>query len=170
MPELKHEHSVVVETPPDEVYEYVSDLRRHNEWNHSPQEIKKVTEGPVEVGTLFHTTEEPPRDVPWLASAVILPLYNKLLGIKDYTGAELTALEPGHRVAWQAWMPMRGDKRFQEVHWEIVLEPQNGSTRVTQRSHWIPKHWLANPSAFADIVASEVEKNLASLKKTLEEG
>lgn len=167
MPELKHEHSVVIEAPPEQIYEYVSDFRRHTEWNYQPQEIKKVSEGPVGVGSMFHTIEEYPKDLSWIVKAM-MPLFTRLLGSKDYTAAEITAMEPGKRFAWTSWQPIRGGNRALEVHWEILLEPQDGSTRLTQRSHWIPKHRMSDPTMLEDSIAQGVEENLTQLREILE--
>lgn len=168
MPDVKHEHSVTIEAPADEVYEVVSDFRRHTEWNYQPQEITKVTEGPVDVGTVFHTKEEYPPDLPWFMTKVMMPIFTRVLGSKDYTAAEITEMAPGRRVAWTAWQPIRGGKRALEVHWEIELEPQNGATRVTQRSHWVPKHKMSDPSMLEDSIADGVEDGLNRLKELLE--
>ena len=128
--------------------------------------MKKVTEGPVDVGSRFHTTEELPREMSWLMKK-LSPLFFKLMGTKDYTVAEITDMKPGRRVAWKSWQPIRGGRAL-EVDWEILLEPRNGATRLTQRSHWVSKHSMSDPNMLADEAATEVEKNLAQLKKILE--
>ena len=168
MPDLKHESSVVIEAPPEEIYEYLSDLRRHTEWSYQPQEITKVSGGPVGVGTRYHAAEEYPRDLSWIMRNLMVPIMTKMLGSADYTVAEIRAMEPGRRLAWESWQPIRGDKRALEVHWEIVLEPQNGSTVVTQRSHWIPRHKMSDPSMLAESIDREVTDNLSRLKRIVE--
>lgn len=168
MPDVKNEHSVVIEAPAGEVYDYIADFRRHTEWNYQPQEITKVTEGPVGVGTVFHTKEEYPKGLPWFMEKVMMPIFTRLLGTKDYTAAEITAMEPGRRLAWTSWQPIRGGRRAIEVHWEIELEPENGATRVTQHSHWIGKHRMSDPSMLEDIIADGVEDGLNRLKALLE--
>ena len=77
-------------------------------------------------------------------------------------------MEPNRRLAWKSWQPLRDGKRALEVDWEIVLEPENGGTRLTQRSQWVGKHSMSNPSMLADEVAYEVEDNLERLKQILE--
>ena len=168
MPDVRHEHSVTIEAPAGEIYDYLSDFRRHTEWNYQPQKITKVTEGPVGVGTVFHTEEKYPQDLSWFFTRVLMPIFTRVLGSKDYTAAEITAMEPGQRLAWTAWQPIRGGKRALEVHWEIELEPQNGATRVTQRSHWVPKHKMSDPSMLEDSIAEGVEEGLNRLKALLE--
>lgn len=167
MGELKHEHSVVIKASREDVYEYVSDFQRHTEWNYQPQEITKVSEGPVGVGSVFHTEEKLPKDLPFYMH-MMMPVFTLVLGAKDYTAAEITAMEPDRRFAWKSWQPIRGGKRAMEVQWELLLEPQNGSTRVTQRSHWIPKHSMSDPTMLEDNIADGVAENLARLKEILE--
>ena len=77
-------------------------------------------------------------------------------------------MEPGRRLAWTAWQPIRGGKRALEVHWEIELESQNGDARGTQRSHWIPRHQMSGPGMLEDSIAEGVEEGLNRLKALLE--
>lgn len=168
MPDLKHDHSVIIDAPADEIYDYVSTFRKHTEWNDQPQEIEKVSEGPVDVGTRFHTREKLPKGLSWFMKTVMMPIFTRVLGSADYTVAEITAMEPNRRFAWTAWQPIRGGKRAVEVHWEIELEPHNGATRVTQRSHWIPRHKMSDPTMLEDNIADGVEENLSRLKRLLE--
>ena len=168
MPELKHEHSVMIDASPQEVYQYVSDFQRHTEWNYQPQEITRVSEGPEGVGSVYHTTEKMPDDLSWLMRKVFSPLFMMIMGSKDYTAAEITAMEPGKRFAWKSWQPLRGGDRALEVDWELLLEPENGSTHLTQRCHWIPKHSMSDPTMLEDSVKNGMAKNLNHLKEILE--
>ncbi|MDX1664067.1 MAG: SRPBCC family protein [Candidatus Promineifilaceae bacterium] len=167
MADMKVQRSVVVEAPPEKVYDYISDFQRHTEWNYQPQKIEKVSDGPVGVGSTFHTTEALPRELPWLMKK-LSPLFFKLMGSADHTVAEITAMEPARRLAWKSWQPIRGGKRAVEVEWEILLEPENGGTRLIQRSHWVGKHSMSDPSMFADEADHELEDNLGRLKQILE--
>jgi len=168
MAELKHKHSVVIDAPPEKVYDYIADFQRHTEWNYQPQKITKVSEGPVGVGSVFHTKEKLPGDLSWLMRKVFSPILMKIVGSKDYTAAEITAMDPGERLAWKSWQPIRGGDRALEVDWEISLESQNGGTRVTQRSHWVSKHPMSDPTMLEDSVKNGVANNLNKLKEILE--
>ena len=145
----------------------MADFQRHTEWNYQPQEIKKVSEGPVGVGSRFHTKEKLPKDLPF-HFRLLMPVFTRVLGSKDYTAAEITAMEPGERFAWTSWQPLRGDKRALEVNWELRLEPQNETTRVTQRSHWVPIHGMSDPTMLEENIAKGVAENLNQLKQILE--
>jgi len=167
----KGERSIVIEAPADVVYNYLCDFRRHTEWNYQPTEITKVSDGPVDVGTVFRAEERPPGKAPWIVRKVILPVMMRLLGGKGYTEAEITALEPGRRLAWEAALPIRGGDYFMKADWEILLEPRNGGTLVRQRYHYKPQHNLAKNAEseeMAQSTAEEVDENLARLKEILE--
>ncbi len=68
-------------------------------------------------------------------------------------------------------MPLKGGSYFMKADWEILLEPQNGATRVSQRYHYKPQHDLAERAESeqsAKSTAEEVDGNLARLKEILE--
>jgi len=49
-------NSVVIHCPPEEVFDYLSDLRSELEWNPLCKSMDKLTDGPVGVGTRFQAT------------------------------------------------------------------------------------------------------------------
>jgi hypothetical protein len=63
-------------------------------------------------------------------------------GAKSYSVAEITALEPGRRIAWTAGIP-EGDGYFNAAEWEFSLEPAGQSTRLTQRFTYRPQEQAA---------------------------
>jgi hypothetical protein len=101
----------------------------------------------------------------------MIPVMMRVLGWKGYSEAEITALEPGRRLAWEAAVPLKSGGYFMKADWEILLEPQNGSTQVRQRYHYKPQHDLAKSAQserMARSTAEEVDENLARLKEILE--
>ena len=166
----KGERSIVIEAPCDVVYNYLCDFTRHAEWNHQPLQINKVSDGPVEEGTVFRAKEQPPGTAPWIIRKVVMPLMLNLIGWKGYSEAEITALEPGRRLAWKAAVPLKDGSIFMKMDWELTLEPQNGATRVSQRYHVRPQHKLAKKMGdrAAEGMPKEVDANLARLKEILE--
>lgn len=169
MPEMRGEQSTVIQAPVDVVYAYVSDFPRHVEWNHQPGKMTQMTDGPVGVGARFRTEEEPPRDLPWLAAKVIFPVMSMLVGFKPYTEAEITELVQDQRIAWKAAAPSRGGYAM-KADWEINLSAVDDGTRVTQRFHFRPQHWLVNRTAndqLAQQIESEIALNLEKLKSII---
>jgi hypothetical protein len=91
-------------------------------------------------------------------------------GAKSYSEARITALEPGRRIAWQAGIP-RGAGYFNQADWEIILEPQNGATRLIQRFRYLPQTPLAGQmvgAAGREGIEQSCAVNLARLKTVLE--
>lgn len=167
----KGERSIVIEAPCDVVYNYLCNFTRHTEWNYQPTEITKVSDGPTEVGTVFRAEERPPAKLPWIVRKVMFPLMARFVGVKGYTEAEITALEPGRRLAWKAAAPLKDGSTFMKADWEILLEPQNGATLVRQRYRYNPQHDMAKSvesERAARSTAEEVDDNLARLKEILE--
>ncbi len=44
---------VLIERSPEDVFDYLVDLRNELEWNPGTESMKKITDGPVDVGTRF---------------------------------------------------------------------------------------------------------------------
>ena len=167
----KGERSIVIEAPCDVVYNYVSDFTRHTEWNYQPTEITKVSDGPIDVGTVFRAEERPPTEMPWIMRKFMFPLMLKFVGAEGYTEAEITALEPGRRLAWEAAAPLKDGGYLMKADWEILLEPRNWGTLVRQRYQYRPQHDLAKNIESEQSIKSTaegVDENLARLKEILE--
>ena len=47
------ESTVLIQRPPEEVFDYLSDPRNELEWNPKVRVMEKLTDGPVGVGTKF---------------------------------------------------------------------------------------------------------------------
>jgi hypothetical protein len=94
-----------------------------------------------------------------------------MIGAEDYTVAEITALEPGRRVAWKAELPLKKGGIGAATDWEIRLEPEGEGTRVTQ---WVyfrfygPLGKRVNPQTAERQAGDEMAANLAQLKTILE--
>ena len=171
---LEGKREILIPVPADEVYEYVCDFTRHTEWNSQPMEITKVSKGPIDVGTVFRANEGSPSTGPWIllkAHDIML----KLLPWEGYTEAEITALEPGRRLAWKAAFPLTTGGYWMKAEWEIELASQNGATRVTQSYLYKPQHYI--PKIMFKIVGREraskpvaknIDANLSQLKEILE--
>ncbi len=174
---LKGEREILIQAPVDEVYEYLCDFTRHTEWNYQPTEITKVSEGPVDVGTVFRAQERSPSRGPWIMRKVEAIVLRRMAG-KGYTEAEITAMEPDRRLAWKAAFPLRTGGYWMKAEWEIVLEPQNGATRVRQRYHFKPPaiarllfkiiFKAVGSERASKQMTEEIDANLARLKEIVE--
>lgn len=170
MPDIKGERSIVIQASAASIHTYISDFPKHTEWNHQPQEMTRLSEGPIVVGSRFRTQEQPPRDLPWFMANIMFPLMSMITGAKGYTEAEITVMDHPHRLAWQAEAPTRNGF-LMKADWEIVLETQGQGTQVTQRFHFKPQHPLTKRAvndALGEQIKDEVAANLILLKKIVE--
>lgn len=74
-------NTIHIDLPTDDVYAYLSDLEHIPEWNWAITATKKMTPGPIAVGTTYQQT----RSVPQPATETL----------------EVTRLEPNRRIAIQ---------------------------------------------------------------------
>ncbi len=99
--------SVSTAVPPEQVFDFLSDLRRHSEWAATLGNVSQHSEGPPTVGTTYEAQERM-RDEP-------------------------TALERPHRIAWNARTEATGGPMAMRSQWEFLIEPDGAGSRVTQR-------------------------------------
>ena len=164
MPDTIGEKSITIDSSAQEIYGYICDFSRHAEWNHQPTEIIKTSEGPIGVGSTFRTREQIHGVAPWYMKVLmrVMP--------PTYTEAEITAMEPGRRLAWNAALPTRSGYSM-KADWEILLDPRDEATKVTQRYHYMPQTKLGDrmgAKGFARMIGREVAANLEILKSTVE--
>jgi hypothetical protein len=173
METIQGETEQVILVPSAALYTYLLDFTRHPEWSTNLSSVRQVTPGPVGVGTIYRAKEGPP-PVPLLTKARMMRHFvaGLLHGAKPYSQAEITALEPGKRIAWRAGIP-RDTGYFNLAEWEFLLQPQGDATRLIQRFWYRPQ----TPGAARMVGAAGVEGirsacavNLARLKTVAEQG
>ena len=177
MTNLSFEESVVVEAPAKVVYGYVADFPRHVEWNHQPNEMTALTEGPTRVGSQYQTVEGMPSNISFgkkMMFTVMLPMMKLMYGAQDYTVAEITALEPNQRVAWKAHAPSTKKGDLMRMNWELRFRPEGSGTEVTQSCEVAPP--AESPMAgmikedMAEQSRDEMSANLQRLMSSVEGG
>ena len=104
---MQAEASVVINRPLDEVFQYVSDFEKWDQWAAEMVEVSKTSEGPVGVGTRF--------------TAKI-----KFIGQQIENEHEVTEYEPGSRFGVRV---MSGTVKGHAV---FSFESVEGGTRVTE--------------------------------------
>lgn len=172
METIQGENEQVVNVPSAVLYSYLLDFPRHPEWASNLAKVSQVTPGPIGVGTVFRTQEGPPPGPLLTRLRMMRHFVSGLLhGAKPYSRAEITALEPGQRIAWWAGVP-RGEGYFNLAEWEFILQPQGEATRLIQRFCYRPQ----TPGAARMIGTAGVEGitgacaiNLAHLKMVAEQ-
>lgn len=172
MTEIKGETAIIIDAPIETIYSYLADFTRHPEWVQNLQRVQPVSQGPVGVGTIFQAQEGPP-PVPLVKKLVMMFFFMRGVasGAKTYSRAEITALEPNRRIAWQGGVP-KGEGYFNLAHWEFILEPQGQATRLIQRFQYLPQNPTAERmvgTAGAKGIAKACAVSLAHLKIILEQ-
>jgi uncharacterized membrane protein len=108
----RSEVSLDLDVPVSEVYRYLADFPRHQEWSSARMAyLKQLTAGPIRVGSEFDAAETAP--------------------FKVVTHSRITALEPGARIAWHSWW-----RKGNAVDWEFLVSEGDGGAHLVQRSVW----------------------------------
>jgi hypothetical protein len=172
METIQGETEQVINVPSTRLYTYLLDFPRHPEWASNLSKVTQVTPGPIGVGTIFRAQEGPPPG-PLLTRLRMMRHFigGLLRGAKPYSRAEITALEPGRRIAWRAGVP-RGEGYFNLAEWEFRLQPQGEATRLIQRFCYKPQTPGAARmigTAGAEGIRRACAINLARLKTVAEQ-
>jgi hypothetical protein len=172
MDEIAGEAVIQIDASPQALYDYLLDFTRHPEWVRNLSRVTLITPAPIGLGSRFKTMEgAPPAPLGRTVRAMAHLVRGMLGGAKGYSLAEITTLEPGRRLAWTGTLPSRQGE-FNHADWEIVLEPWNGGTRLTQRFRYCPQTPAARQmlAALGDAqgLSAGVAVSLKQLKKRME--
>jgi uncharacterized protein YndB with AHSA1/START domain len=136
-------NTITIERPIDEVFSYLSDLEHIPEWNWAVSETRKITPGPVAVGTRYRQT----RSIPRPATEIL----------------EIAVLAPHERIE------VRGHLAEMPAHLIYVLEEHSSGTVLTNAVSLDvegPARLLA--PVLSRRIAPAVASNLSGLKTRLE--
>ena len=172
MDEIAGEAAIQIDAEPQAVYDYLLDFTRHPEWARNLSRVTLITAPPIGVGSRFKTMEgAPPAPLGRTLRAIAHLVRGMLGGARGYSLAEITALEPGRRLAWRGTLPSRQGE-FQHADWEVRLEPREGGTRLTQRFRYYPQvpaaRRMLRALGDAEGIAAAAAINLRQLKQRLE--
>ena len=136
--------SIIINRPIEEVFAYVSDLRHSQEWQNGLLEVRKITEGPLGVGTQF-------------------TFVRTFLGRKLEASNEFIEYIPNTIVTFKVTsgpVPGQGSYLF-----ESTPEGSKVISKVEMQAKGFVK--LAEPLIAASL-SRDVESNLEKLKNLLE--
>lgn len=106
MPTVKEE--IIVSPTAEEVFAYLADFRNELAWRHELVESRKVTSGPIGLGTVFEEVVKPPPPAP-----------------RAVMSREVSAYEPNRLIAWR----QRSGSWDADGHYE-VFDSAEGSRVV----------------------------------------
>ncbi len=99
--------SIEIKRSPDDVFAYLADLGRHDEWQSSIQETEVQTEGPTRVGSRVREHRKPPH------------------GPAMWATYEMTEFDPPRKASFRG---IDGPVRVQGT---VTVEPAGEGSRVT---------------------------------------
>lgn len=139
------ETEIEISAGTQEIYDYLADFGRHEEWSEGLEEIEPTP-----------SAEDPGREF----------VAREKVPAKFTSYCRVTALEPPVRIEWEAW-----DNRTFRVEWQFELVPNGTSTRVVQRATFMPQNLLGRALLVAmrrRQIPKENARSLARLKERLE--
>jgi uncharacterized membrane protein len=141
---MKITESVVIASPVQKVFKYLSNFRSHKKFAHTFKESKQVTKGKMEVGS---------------------KLFSKaiFLGKKIETNSVVTSFTPNEEIAYKSETgPIPSAVQY-------LFEKDGNSTRVTLHYDIEPGSFFRLGEQFLrPRIGAEVESSLQNLKKILE--
>jgi len=149
MTTLARTHQILIHTPLQKSFDYVSDLTRHPEWSGGELKIEAVTPGPITVGKEYRSRGE---------VAVQKDRPNTV---------QVTEYEPPHKFAFAA-----NDPDFGKVTQEFTFVEQNGGVLVSRIMTVNLNPFVAFAFRFfiyPFVGRPSMNKSMAKLKAKLEE-
>lgn len=141
---IRFSTTVDIAQSPTEVFAYLADLEHIPEWNWAIRSTRKVSPGPVDVGTRYQQTRSVPRPV--------------------VEALEVTRLDPGKRIE------IVGDLASFPAHLTYELSPTATGTRLTNSVELDPPGALGLLGGLiAGPIQASVADNLGVLRTLLEE-
>jgi uncharacterized membrane protein len=139
---LEFENTIYIDRPVDEVFAFLSDFENIPKWNYYVLEVRQLSESPIGVGTTYHQVRK-----------------------TDEQDFRIIEFAPDHMVAVKT-LPQSSPG----LEMRFTLYEEGNTTRL--RDEW--KLDTGRPAILERLalrrVKSAVAKNLAKLKKLLEEG
>lgn len=132
--------------PPEDVFAYVSDLEKHVDWS-GGQEIKKISEGPLAIGSTYETKEEGP------------------FGMTFKEKVEVIEHQPNERFGWRSYGPFGS-----WYDWSFEVLGNDGGALLVERldgSHGLPAA-LALKLFVRHQMQASMPQGLSKIKERLE--
>lgn len=134
------QNAAEINRSPEEVFDYLVDLRNELEWNPGVQSMEKITDGPISVGTKYRAK--------WKQSGTII--------------VECTRFDRPRGWSYANGGPV-------SVNLDITLVPHGDGSRLEARFDARPHGWfrLVFP-VFLLVMKRQERNNMANLKQALE--
>ena len=139
---IEFENTIRIDRPVAEVFAFLSDLENIPKWNYYVLEVKKLSNGPIEIGTIYHQVRK-----------------------TDEQDLRITELDQNNKIVVKT-LP----KSSPSLEMRFSLYDEGNATRIRDEwkldSGWpAPVEWLGSGK-----IKSAVAENLTKLKELLEKG
>jgi uncharacterized protein YndB with AHSA1/START domain len=136
--------SILIDRPAEEVFAYVADVTNDPSWHTDILEARKTTEGPVGMGTFWHTRFKPS------------------MGNSE-ADMQVVSFEPNRVLA------MKGDVGPMHPTLTYRFEPADGGTMFTRRVQITVSGWMKIMQPVMGVMLPKQNQGfLANLKQVLE--
>jgi Polyketide cyclase / dehydrase and lipid transport len=110
------ENEIDIERPAEEVFDYVSDHLHEQEWNPRMRRVRKLTEGPIGLGTRYEMEFIPGRPLVATCDGFDRPrswqVTGKALGMDVTLGGHVTPKAAGSHLVFRTEFRSRGLRSF----------------------------------------------------------
>ena len=142
---LKLAGEIVINRPPDQVFQFLTDLGNVTQWATGVSAVKQLTEGPVRVGTQFEETI-------------------RMMGRPMRTVCEVVDLAEGRKFAYKSV-----SSGMMQYEGQFVAEPADGGTRLSYSSTArLGGLWRLLEPLIAREAKKETQAELKKIKSALE--
>jgi uncharacterized protein YndB with AHSA1/START domain len=136
--------SITIDRPVEEVFAYVTDVTNDPAWHTDVLEARKTSEGPIGMGTVWHSRFKP------------------TMGISE-GDMEVVDFEPNRTQV------MRGQIGPMQPTLTYLLEPSDGGTKFTRRIQINVSGWMKIMQPIIGMMLPKQNRGfLANLKRVLE--
>ena len=139
---IEFENTIHIDRPIAEVFEFLSDFENIPKWNYFVLEVRKLSDGPIRIGTTYHQVRK-----------------------TDEQDIRITELDQNHKIVVKT-LPQSSPS----LEMRFTLYEEGNTTRIRDEwrleSGWpAPVEWLGTGR-----IKSAVAENLTKLKELVEEG
>jgi uncharacterized membrane protein len=139
---IRFENTVTINRSVEAVYEFVANFQNIPKWNYYVTDVRKLSEGPIAVGTIYHQKRK-----------------------VDEQRYQVTVFEPGKRVVVQT-LPGESPAFTRDMRFETI----KGETRIIDRWQLDLGQPALLQKLAQGKVKDAVRQNLGKLKHLLETG
>ena len=139
---VEFENTILINRPTAEVFAFLSNFENIPKWNYFVLEVRKLSDGPVQVGTMYHQVRK-----------------------TDEQDFRIIELEPDHKVTLKT-----SPQSFPDLEMKFTLDGGGNKTYIRDEWKLDTRLPVLLERIGSGKIKSAVAENLSKLKELLEEG